>query len=68
MTAPVCATPDCGRPAVAAVTTTQARISIRTDRLADPATAAAWAAWLRCWSCISAAVDQHVALGQAVTR
>ncbi|QDY06147.1 hypothetical protein FJK98_02355 [Micromonospora sp. HM134] len=68
MTAPVCATPDCGRPAVAAVTTTQARISVRTDRLDDPATAAAWAEYLRCWWCATAAVDQHIAIGQGVNR
>lgn len=60
MTPAVCATPGCDRPAVAVVTTTPARIQIRTDRLDNPRTAAAWADWLRCWACTSAAVDQHL--------
>jgi hypothetical protein len=57
---PICATPRCGRPAVAVVTTTQARLSVRTDRLADPDIARAWADELRCWGCVTAAVDQHI--------
>ncbi|MFI2667901.1 hypothetical protein [Micromonospora carbonacea] len=60
MTPAVCAAPGCDRPAVAVVTTTQARIQIRTDRLDNPRTAAAWTHWLRCWACTSAAVDQHL--------
>ncbi|MGX4657078.1 hypothetical protein ACWCHM_26015 [Micromonospora sp. SCSIO 07396] len=61
VTPPACATPGCGRPAVAAVTTTAARIQVRTDRLDDDRTAAAWADCLHCWACTTAAVDQHIA-------
>lgn len=61
MTAALCATTDCGCPAVAVVTATAARVSVRTDRLTDPRAAAAWAADLRCWGCVTAAVDQHIA-------
>ncbi|MFF0823031.1 hypothetical protein ACFYUR_21940 [Micromonospora haikouensis] len=67
VTPAVCATPGCGLPAVAVVTTTPARIQIRTDRLADPRTATAWADWLRCWACTTAAVDQHLVTANANT-
>ncbi|MFI2577720.1 hypothetical protein ACH5AJ_36605 [Streptomyces rochei] len=60
VTPAVCATACCGRPAVAAVTTSTTRISIRTDRLTSPRTATAWADTLRCWHCVSALVDQHL--------
>ncbi|MEU8023775.1 hypothetical protein AB0B88_16320 [Micromonospora haikouensis] len=60
-----CAAPGCDRPAVAVVTTSPAKVSIRTDRLADPRTAAAWARWLRCWGCVTAAVDQHLVTAAA---
>lgn len=65
MTPAACATPGCDRPAVAVVTTSAARISIRTDRLGDPRTATAWAPWLRCWACVGAAVDQHITTATA---
>ncbi|MEU8186040.1 hypothetical protein [Micromonospora carbonacea] len=68
MTPAVCATPGCDSPAVAVVTTTPARISIRTDRLTNPRTAAAWADWLRCWTCTSAAVDQHLTTTPTTTE
>ncbi|MEV4767771.1 hypothetical protein [Micromonospora humida] len=61
MTTPaVCATADCGSPAVAVVTTAQNRVTVRKIRLDDPAAITAWADWLRCWPCTTAAVDQHV--------
>ncbi|MEV5819266.1 hypothetical protein AB0L22_08835 [Micromonospora haikouensis] len=63
MTAPaaLCGTTGCGHPAVAVVTVSAARISVRADRLADPRAARAWAEDLRCWGCVTAAVDQHIA-------
>ncbi|TBL44268.1 hypothetical protein EYA84_02160 [Verrucosispora sp. SN26_14.1] len=60
MTAPVCGTPGCDRPAVATATTSPTGIRIRTDRLTDPRTAQAWADDLRCWGCVTATVDHHL--------
>ncbi|WP_432050286.1 hypothetical protein [Verrucosispora sp. NA02020] len=60
MTPPACGTPGCDRPAVATVTVSPAGIRIRTDRLGDPRTAQAWADDLRCWGCVTGAVDHHL--------